>query len=95
LALRILQEDKKSLELWIDSICINQLDSVEKSSQVGKMGQNYSEAALVLSWLGPEDSKSKSIIAKLSKLGNWYVNKAIEAEKSVTSLLRTSVTEGY
>ncbi|QGI86089.1 hypothetical protein CEK25_012818 [Fusarium fujikuroi] len=40
-------------KLWVDAICINQADNAEKSHQVAKMGEIYSQSALVLCWLGP------------------------------------------
>lgn len=40
-------------KLWVDAICINQADDAEKSHQVAKMGEIYSQTALVLCWLGP------------------------------------------
>lgn len=41
--------------LWIDAICINQKDSLEKSSQVALMDVIYSKAETVVVWLGEED----------------------------------------
>ncbi|EWG52239.1 hypothetical protein FVEG_11029 [Fusarium verticillioides 7600] len=40
-------------KLWVDAICINQIDDAEKSHQVAKMGEIYSQSGLVLCWLGP------------------------------------------
>ena len=37
--------------LWVDSICINQNDNVEKSTQVALMGEIYSKASHVFVWL--------------------------------------------
>ncbi|KAF2228618.1 HET-domain-containing protein, partial [Viridothelium virens] len=37
---------------WIDSICINQDDKVEKSKQVGMMRNIFEEAEMTLGWLG-------------------------------------------
>jgi hypothetical protein len=39
--------------VWIDSICINQEDITERSSQVRLMSQIYSCAVRTLIWLGP------------------------------------------
>jgi hypothetical protein len=39
--------------LWIDQLCINQDDPVEKSSQVQMMALIYRNAIEVISWLGP------------------------------------------
>ncbi|KAF1833490.1 HET-domain-containing protein [Decorospora gaudefroyi] len=39
--------------LWIDALCIDQSCVGERNHQVAMMGQIYSKAALVISWLGP------------------------------------------
>lgn len=44
--------------LWVDAICIQQSNSVERSRQVSMMGRIYSKAQCVLVWLG-EDSSSQ------------------------------------
>jgi hypothetical protein len=41
--------------LWIDAICINQSDGVEKANQVMQMWQIYSAASCVVVWMGPSD----------------------------------------
>ncbi|RGP69663.1 heterokaryon incompatibility -domain-containing [Fusarium sporotrichioides] len=38
--------------LWIDSMCINQSDTDERNAQVGLMSRIFSEAKLVIVWLG-------------------------------------------
>ncbi|KAK0634086.1 hypothetical protein B0T14DRAFT_508358 [Immersiella caudata] len=38
--------------IWVDSICINQDDTVEKTVQVGRMDRTYMEAESVSVWLG-------------------------------------------
>lgn len=42
--------------LWIDALCINQSDTIEKNSQVRLMAQIYRAASRVIVWLGPGDS---------------------------------------
>ncbi|KAM0279439.1 hypothetical protein ACHAQH_004599 [Verticillium albo-atrum] len=42
----------KPRRIWIDSICINQEDNAEKTSQVSIMRQIYDCASLVTIWLG-------------------------------------------
>ena len=54
-ALRLLQI-LGHLTLWVDSICINQSDLQERSSQVQLMSQIFVSAKAVLVWLGEEDS---------------------------------------
>ena len=53
--LRYLRASKKDKYLWIDQICINQDDEVERASQVQLMQRIYTEATFVVAWLGPDD----------------------------------------
>src|SRR6266536_990785 len=52
-ALKSLAEDKPRF-LWIDAICINQTDLVEKSTQIPLMTEIYRSAKQVIVWLGEE-----------------------------------------
>ncbi|PMD25594.1 HET-domain-containing protein, partial [Hyaloscypha hepaticicola] len=52
LHLRYLERIRCVRTLWIDAICINQEDVIEKGQQVGFMGRIYEEADDVLCWLG-------------------------------------------
>lgn len=38
--------------IWVDAICINQQNNMEKSDQVGLMDRTYSDAQVVSLWLG-------------------------------------------
>ncbi|KAF2114171.1 heterokaryon incompatibility protein-domain-containing protein [Lophiotrema nucula] len=40
--------------LWIDALCINQEDHIERGHQVRQMGRIYQGAIEVLIWLGPQ-----------------------------------------
>lgn len=42
---------------WIDAICINQENLLERGHQVALMGGIYSNARLVASWLGADDAE--------------------------------------
>ena len=44
--------------LWIDSICINQLDNKEKAAQVREMHRVYQKAFRTLIWLGQDSNNS-------------------------------------
>jgi hypothetical protein len=49
--------------LWIDALCINQSNNLEKSRQVAMMGEIFSRAQQVLVWLGPLDLvESESLV---------------------------------
>lgn len=69
LALRQLRS-KKAITLWIDAICINQSDIIERNSQVREMELIYEIAMKVNIWLGPETPHSVFGIEILSYLAN-------------------------
>ncbi|KAF5581078.1 het-6-heterokaryon incompatibility [Fusarium pseudoanthophilum] len=53
--------------LWVDAICINQNDQVEKSIQVPRMSEIYGQCERVLAWLGPVESDEESHVCRLSE----------------------------
>jgi hypothetical protein len=57
LALRRLKDShevkQRKLKIWVDAICINQNDTIERASEVQKMGLIFSKALSVRAWLGP------------------------------------------
>lgn len=54
-ALRTLRRATTSRLLWIDQLCINKEDVIERSCQVRLMRLIYNRADLVIAWLSPED----------------------------------------
>ncbi|KAK5651247.1 hypothetical protein OQA88_12655 [Cercophora sp. LCS_1] len=52
LALLHLRSKTITLPLWIDAICINQSDILERNAQVSMMSFIYSRAQKVIAWLG-------------------------------------------
>lgn len=50
-----LRFETSTTPLWIDSICVNQRDDVEKSTQVAMMGPIYERALFVASCIGQGD----------------------------------------
>lgn len=62
LALRYLRQEKSGRMLWIDALCINQKDAVEKTAEVQRMDWIYANASPIVVWLGgyhnatPEDA---------------------------------------
>jgi Heterokaryon incompatibility protein (HET) len=68
---------------WIDSICVNQEDDLEKNSQVELMNSIYSRAASTTVWLGngsSDSDKAMDFIASIRKLRQEVHIKAIEKE---------------
>jgi hypothetical protein len=68
-ALRRLRDLKGELWIWVDQICINQEDDIEKSGQVKLMKEIYSRAHLVVSWLGPEEEDTSWLFTILENIG--------------------------
>lgn len=54
MALRRLRYPSQSRMIWVDQICINQDDNVEKSQQIQLMGRIYRAATQVVIWLGED-----------------------------------------
>lgn len=67
------REDTDEL-LWIDAICINQGDSTERSVQVRRMHQIYSQAESVLVWLGKAIEHSPLAFDLMRQLHTMAVN---------------------
>jgi hypothetical protein len=74
-ALKQFRVPVESKVLWIDAICINQDDKEEKIHQIRLMGQIYSCAAAVVTWLGEasEDSDiAMEALEQYSKFRGYY-----------------------
>ena len=65
------QPDRDSRKLWIDALCINQADPLERTHQVSVMAQIYQSARQVLVWLGPAYDQSDLAMRRLSKVKTW------------------------
>jgi hypothetical protein len=58
--------------LWIDAICINQSDVVEKSHQIRLMKDIYAEAESVIVWLGRSDQHSDIAMRLISNINRTH-----------------------
>lgn len=68
-ALRRLRHVRKVRILWVDALCINQMDHQERSWQVQNMGRIYGSAAGVIVWLGELRRYDQPV---LSRTMRWY-----------------------
>jgi hypothetical protein len=59
-ALKQIRSEIKDVWLWVDAICINQKDSVEKSHQIPKMPDIYGHAWTVTIWIGGSDDSDEA-----------------------------------
>lgn len=56
---------RQGFKLWVDSICINQADTAERSQQVSRIREIYASAWQVVTWLGPAHGDSDLAVAAL------------------------------
>jgi hypothetical protein len=54
LTLHFIRLEEEERIIWIDALCISQVDLPEKNHQVGQMRQVYVTAEMTLVWLGEE-----------------------------------------
>ncbi|EEU43366.1 uncharacterized protein NECHADRAFT_45214, partial [Fusarium vanettenii 77-13-4] len=82
-ALRRLRFRQKPRWLWVDQLCINQVDENEKSHQVHQMHSIYSDADQVISWLGTGDEKSDLICRLMRDTGRALRQRDMDALKKL------------
>jgi hypothetical protein len=56
-----LYHNHRVTRVWLDMICINQDDPIERNEQVSKMGKIYSRSQTVYAWLGEADRETDCI----------------------------------
>lgn len=56
--------------LWIDALCIDQKNEVEKSEQVAQMREIYLRAKSVITWLGPASDNSDAAMRWIGHYGS-------------------------
>jgi len=76
IALTHLRYEKSPRVLWIDALCINQDDLLERSVEVLDMGSIYTCAQQVVVWIGPSSDDSGLAMTTLRAIGEGiYFNK--------------------
>lgn len=66
---RVRYADKDRL-LWIDAVCINQGDVVERASQVILMSDIFTKTHRTLVWLGPDSESTPTAIESIKLMAN-------------------------
>lgn len=86
-ALKHLRHEREVVSIWVDAICIDQCDNVEKKDQVLKMAQIYRKAYNVNVWLGPENASSSRAMS--------FIKKVIDPDSHVELLKDVKYTEDW
>jgi hypothetical protein len=71
--LRSLRDSDKGVgarAVWVDAVCINQDDEVEKTWQVQQMGRIFHGAYHAIVWLGPAGDSSSVAMETLQQIGH-------------------------
>ena len=68
-ALQHLRAVNGSFTIWIDAICINQSDQLDKAQQIDLMGEIYSQAQASYIWLGEADDATNRVMRYLGRIG--------------------------
>ncbi|RYC55652.1 hypothetical protein CHU98_g10557 [Xylaria longipes] len=69
--LRRLRQEDKTIRIWIDAICINQIDFEERAQQVSIMSLIYSYATTVHIWLGEGNLVVDTALRVVHELANF------------------------
>lgn len=78
IALQHLRLHTQPRRLWIDAICIDQQNTMERNHQVGMMRDVFSAASQVIAWWGPEIKSTLGTVGIFTKLlyskrHNWDI----------------------
>lgn len=84
-ALRRLRRPERNRILWIDAICINQNDPLERAKQVQFMAKIYGQANNVLVWLGDAEDGSDGAFQAICAA---QINTDKISQGAILSLLR-------
>lgn len=90
-ALHHLRGEEEPRMLWVDALCINQIDDEEKSHQVRQMKSIYQFATRVVIWLGKELDDSDlamDLIANIHKVGPDNFETSLESARSWEALAK-------
>lgn len=78
-----LRDDHVSKVMWIDAVCIDQSNVVERGHQVGQMAGIYRGAEQIIIWLGPPTHGTNLLLGCLKEL-----HKSWARQKSRNSLVQ-------
>ena len=76
-ALSHIRKPDRPIILWVDAVCINQDDKLERSHQVSIMTVIYSKAEYVLAWLGVAADHSDKAMDLYSTIGTQSIGAGI------------------
>lgn len=93
-ALRYLRNESSPRTLWVDAICINQTDNLERNHQVTLMKDIYTHCTTDLAWLGPSpSSEDRPYFAKDDQEFTQYIIQGLELMERIAKKDKNTLTE--
>lgn len=94
-ALKRLRYEDKTRLIWIDALCVNQEDLIERSQQVRLMRDSYSQPRQVVVWLGDDEgNQAEAAIGVISKAAvYWCAEMGKDFDKMTIQDLGSNRTE--
>ncbi|KAI4924114.1 hypothetical protein J4E85_008274 [Alternaria conjuncta] len=74
LALLRIRDDEQERRIWVDAVCINTPNLVERSHRFSKVRQIFQNAETVLIWLGEESENNPGALRFLSSTKTWNMS---------------------
>jgi hypothetical protein len=73
-----MEADNQIRRYWIDALCINQEDDIEKAQQVNQMHNIYKNANFVFVWLGSANDNTPKVIRMIDQLSTACQSRTTE-----------------
>ncbi|KAG8166202.1 hypothetical protein KVR01_004754 [Diaporthe batatas] len=88
-ALRNLRRRDRSIRLWVDAVCIDQSDLIERNHQVQQMRDIFSAASETVIYLGPQDGGNTGYSAWnfLERHSLWALDENRNVDRNVAARL--------
>jgi hypothetical protein len=82
IALEQFRDAEKDVHFWVDAICIDQENDVEKGEQLQMIRHIFSDAEETWVWLGAEANDSNKAIDLIEVLSGFYREHRVETDES-------------
>lgn len=88
-ALRNLRRRDRPIRLWVDAVCINQYDLLERNHQVQQMRDIFSAASETIIYLGPQDGGNTGHSAWnfLERHSSWALDENRDIDRNAAARL--------
>lgn len=98
LARQLKQEGSSPRRIWIDAVCINQLNEAEKLKQIDRMSAIYRRARQVIVWFGPgcgkdDNDAAIALLPLLSQIGTATVKYFMDSHQPRPDFSGTEVPD--